>query len=175
VADGGFVAFLDADDLWHPEKLARQMARFAARSELDLCITQVQNFWTPELREKVARFDEHPLSQPFPGYGAPALLARRALFDTVGQFNSDLRHGDLKDWFLHVAEHGAVIEVLTDILVYRRLHETNLSHHKAIASREEHLQLVKASLNRRRRLSGATVTDYQLPFLTRPEKSDKRK
>jgi glycosyltransferase involved in cell wall biosynthesis len=49
VARGEFVAFLDADDLWHPEKLARQMARFQARPELDASVTHVQNFWMAEL------------------------------------------------------------------------------------------------------------------------------
>jgi len=34
------VAFLDQDDLWHPEKLARQMARFDARPELDVIIAR---------------------------------------------------------------------------------------------------------------------------------------
>lgn len=38
-AQGEFVAFLDADDLWHPEKLTRQMARFHARPELSLSVT----------------------------------------------------------------------------------------------------------------------------------------
>ena len=169
-ARGEFVAFLDADDLWHPEKLARQMARFETRPELDLCIAFVQNFWTPELQEKVPRFADHPLAKPFPGYCAPALLARRALFDTVGRFNPDLRHGDLKDWFLRVAERGAAMEVLTDVLVYRRLHETNISHGKAAVDRDESLRIVKASLDRRRRLSGAAHGQHQLPSLLRPEK-----
>ena len=174
-ARGDFITFLDADDLWHPQKLARQMARFEARPELDLCIVHVQNFWTPELQEKASRFADHPLAKPFPGYVAPALLARRALFNITGRFNPELHHGDLKDWFLRAAEHGAVIDVLTDILVCRRLHETNMSHHKAAVSREEHLQLVKASLDRRRRLGEATPTSYQFLFPTRSGKGNESK
>lgn len=168
-ARGEFVAFLDADDLWHPEKLARQMARFETRPELDLCITFVQNFCTPELQEKAVGFADHPLAKPFPGYAASALLARRALFDTTGWFNTDLHHGDLKDWFLRAAEQGAIMEVMADILVYRRLHETNMSHNKTAADRDERLQIVKASLDRRR-LGGSTHVKYQFPPPLQPEK-----
>jgi glycosyltransferase involved in cell wall biosynthesis len=34
VTTGEFIAFPDADDLWHAEKLERQVARFQARDEL---------------------------------------------------------------------------------------------------------------------------------------------
>ena len=35
-ATGAFVAFLDADDVWHPDKLRRQLEAFAKRPELGL-------------------------------------------------------------------------------------------------------------------------------------------
>src|SRR5207244_7690531 len=101
---GEFVAFLDADDLWHQEKLQRQLARFQARSELDCCVAHVQNFWIQELSEEEKKFRDHRISKPLPGYFSGTLLARRALFDTVGQFNPVLKHGDSTDWFLRAAE-----------------------------------------------------------------------
>jgi glycosyltransferase involved in cell wall biosynthesis len=35
-AKGGFIAFLDADDVWESDKLKQQMAVFAAHSEVDV-------------------------------------------------------------------------------------------------------------------------------------------
>lgn len=152
-AQGEYIAFLDADDLWHPEKLTRQMGRFEARPELDLCITYIQNFWIPELAEEAERYRDQPLSRPAAGYIGQTLLARRRIFETVGQFNPVLRHSETRDWFLRAQESGAVLEILPEVLVYRRLHEANTirSHALASASRDEYLQLVKASLDRRRR------------------------
>jgi len=150
-AQGEFAAFLDADDLWHPEKLARQMARFGARPELDVCITHVRHFWIPELIEEQRRFRDDWHAKALPGYCPGTLLARRTVFDTVGQFNPTLWHSNTTDWFLRAAEHGVFVGLLPEVLTYHRLHHANLSRLGASASREEHLQLVKASLDRRRR------------------------
>jgi glycosyltransferase involved in cell wall biosynthesis len=159
LAQGEFVAFQDADDVWHPEKLARQMARLAARPELDLCVTHVQNFWVPELWEEAKQFRHHRFSQPLPGYAIPTLLARRALFGTVGRFNTALRLSYDTDWFLRAAEQGAVMELLPDVLMYRRLHQANISKQPGTpymnsALPNDLLKMVKASLDRRRQSGG---------------------
>jgi glycosyltransferase involved in cell wall biosynthesis len=149
-ARGGSVAFLDADDLWHPEKLERQMARFRQRPELDACVTFVQEFRSPELGPEDSSSD----TEPVPGYRSVTLLARRGLFDAVGRFDPALRHGNDTDWFLRATDRGAVIELIPDVLVYRRLHDANRSRLLAEASRREYLRIVKASLDRRRGVTG---------------------
>jgi glycosyltransferase involved in cell wall biosynthesis len=148
---GEFVAFLDADDLWDKEKLTRQMARFRARPELGLSVTMIQNFWIPELKEEQEKFREHRIAKPMPGYYTQTLLARRDVFESVGQFNSDLKHTHDTDWFLRVAEQGVVTELISEVLVYRRLHQTNRSRVLSVSSRDEYLELVKTLVDRKRR------------------------
>jgi glycosyltransferase involved in cell wall biosynthesis len=147
VARGELVAFLDADDLWHPEKVERQLTRFRERPAVDACVTLVRNFWSPA---EGRGSDDPRLSEAVPGYRSVTLLARRSLFDTVGCFNPALRHGNDTDWFLRAADRGAVIELVPEVLVYRRLHDANRSRLLADASRREYLRIVKASLDRRR-------------------------
>jgi glycosyltransferase involved in cell wall biosynthesis len=159
-AKGEFISFLDADDLWPAEKLRLQMERFEARPELDICVGHLQSFWIPELRREAERFRDHPLAQPQPGYVTTTLLARRALFDEVGGFKDTLRVGDPMDWFLRAGEYGAVMELLPEVLSYRRMHHANISWESSSTGemteemRSSILRVIKDSLDRRRDKSG---------------------
>jgi glycosyltransferase involved in cell wall biosynthesis len=149
-ACGEFLAFLDADDLWHPEKLARQAARFEASPELTVSLTHIQNFWVAGLEAEAARFKEHPRNGPVPGYSPVTMLARRAVFEQTGDFTDGLAFADSLDWFLRLREQGIGVEMLDDVLVYRRMHHANKTRSFRESDRDEFLKLVKASLDRRR-------------------------
>lgn len=149
-ARGELVAFLDADDLWHADKLAQQVARFDARPELDVSLTHIQNFWIPELEEEARRLRDDARTHPMAGYVTMTMMARRSVFDAVGPFDQLLWHTDAGDWFLRAAHHGAVLELLPDVLVYHRMHHANLSRRLGPGSRAEFVRMVKRSLDERR-------------------------
>lgn len=149
-ARGEFVAFLDADDLWAPQKLARQMDCFAARPELQACVTHVQMMWSHGMREEAEQYRDHPRAAPIPGYATITLLARRSVFDAVGEFDPSLWFSDSTDWFLRARELGVALELVPEVLVFHRMHENNHTRRRSAASREEFARTVKASLDRRR-------------------------
>jgi glycosyltransferase involved in cell wall biosynthesis len=152
-ACGRFVAFLDQDDVWHPEKLTRQMGRFEARPDLDLSVAHVQRFWTADLRVQEHEFREHRVSRGLPGYITGTFLVRRRVFDVVGPFDTGVRFADSMEWFLRAVERGVISELLPDVLLRHRMHGRNLSQSEARGSRDEFLRILKASLDRKRALA----------------------
>ena len=149
-AQGDYLAFLDADDLWVPEKLTRQMARFTADPALELCLSHAQMFWPEHLNEEAQKYQDHQRSGAIPGYATTTLLAKRGVFDRIGMFDPQYWFGDATDWLMRAREGGLKLEMVSEVLTLHRMHEFNLTRRRSQASRDEFLEIVKAALNRRR-------------------------
>jgi hypothetical protein len=126
------------------------MARFAARPHLGVSVTHIRNFWIPELAEEESRWRDDPRAGALPGYVTMTMLARREVFDAVGEFDETLWHTDAGDWFLRAAQQQVVIEQLPEVLTFHRMHDRNLSRRMGDSSRAEFVRLVKRSLDDRR-------------------------
>jgi hypothetical protein len=75
------------------------------------------------------------MSQPQSSWSISTLLMRRAAFEKFGKFStagSWPPESENLIWFLHAAEQGALIQVLPDILMSRRLHSSNQSRKQTL-------------------------------------------
>lgn len=149
LARGELIAFMDADDLWHQDKLALQVARLRARPDLQIVLAHLQNFWISELCEEAQAPAGQGLKTPRPGYVLQATLARRGVFDRVGRFDPALRMGEDTDWFARAQDARIPLGVMPEVLVYRRFHRGNTTRDYA-ARRAASLDVVHAALLRRR-------------------------
>jgi len=148
LAQGHFIAFLDADDLWVADKIERQMAYFDDDPDLDMAFGYVQQFYTPEreaeLRKKITYAEEI-----MKGHTAGTLLIKRDSFFRAGLFETDWNVGEFIDWYLKATEKNLKSVMLSEILTKRRLHDTNMGTRER-KHRNDFVRILKASLDRRR-------------------------
>lgn len=139
---GTLVALLDADDVWLPEKLERQVAVLADddAEHVGAVFCIAQNV-----------FDGVPPAgpvEPMRAYIPSAMVARRADMLANGLFAAT---GDLADWvpwFLRFRERVA-IDCVDELLVHRRVHDQNLTRRHG-NERAEYVRHVGEALRRRR-------------------------
>ena len=149
---GEFLAFLDHDDLWSPDKLELQIASFERNPALELVFGHIQNFFTPEMPDEECKRLAVPL-QPLPGLLQGAMLARRQSFDRVGPFSEERSVGDFLDWYGRAMVAQVKVEMIPETVVYRRIHANNYQRTHKYQHRE-YLRAVKDLLDRRRRVLG---------------------
>jgi len=129
VAKGEFVAFLDSDDLWKPEKLEVQLAAFEARPHLSLVHSLVE--WGEGFPDGYGTRAEANAHYPDEGDDwtrlfrdavmyTPCVMARRSVLERAGPFHVDLHYWEDMNLWLRAALHGPVGLVQERLVVLRR-------------------------------------------------------
>ena len=128
-ARGDWLAFIDDDDLWAPDKLARQL-RAAEDAGCDWVYTGAVNIEGQRIvhsrpplppEETVAML---PRYNAIPG-GGSNVVWRRTTWATVGPFDTRFRGGEDWDMSIRLARHGPPAWVCHPF-VAKRVHSTNM-------------------------------------------------
>jgi glycosyltransferase involved in cell wall biosynthesis len=147
-ATGDYLAFLDADDLWAPGKLSRQIEHLRANPGALIAICLMEMLLEEGMAWPAAMNEAHYRQLP-PAYLPSALIAHRRAFEQIGLFSLDFWHTNDSDWFFRARDAGLAILVAPHVLLHRRLHHDNLTH-QAGAINAELLHVVRASVLRTR-------------------------
>lgn len=144
-ASGELLAFLDADDLWVPGRLRRQVEAMSSDPALDIVFGVVEAF----VDHRHTGTFVHEVPPPGPGYLASAMLVRRETFLRVGPFATDLKVGEFIDWYARATDLGLRATALPDVVLRRRLHDSNTGIRER-DSRVDYVHVLRATLARRR-------------------------
>ena len=167
LAQGEFLAFLDADDLWAPFKTEAQLKVFATHPEADMVFGLTQQFVSPDIDAGTGNPFVCP-SEPSKGQVAGSMLIRRDTFLRVGPFDPGLRVGEFLDWYLRAQTLALKPFFLEEVVLRRRIHGGNTVLREK-ASQLDYVRVLKAALDRRRAInSSASGGSHEKDGLHRP-------
>jgi len=149
-ASGSLLAFLDADDLWPPGRLADGRTALDADPELDAVFGRVRTFNDHE---------ERPIEDPAEALrlaGPPqatrivtTALFRRQILGKVGRFDDGVVLGSEIEWVARAEDAGLRYRLVEEVVLLRRSHAGNTTR----VQREdygEYARSLKQVIDRRR-------------------------
>jgi glycosyltransferase involved in cell wall biosynthesis len=144
VTDATFLAFLDDDDRWHPEKIERQVAQFRAR-DCEIGLSYTGRVSRTESGEHV-----HTVRPSVDGDAYRELLVHNAIgspsrvmvtadaFDAIDGFEEELKHQEDWDLYIRMAkkyEVGCILAPLVTRLSHRGGMSADVTVQKAYGER----------------------------------------
>lgn len=138
-----FTAFIDADDIWYPDKSERQFARFADDPALDGVFghaVAVPDGQTPT-----------PAHRRQPVWGRTCLMIRTGRALAVGDvIDPPGGNGDMIDWIDRARLMGLRLDMMDDEVAIRRVHKDSMTFSRNAEADRGYLAVARAALERRR-------------------------
>jgi glycosyltransferase involved in cell wall biosynthesis len=127
LATGDYLAFLDGDDLWYPEKLERQVAAMEANPRVDLLFSEAWMFRDEggerRMLRQIGYTGDPTFRQLLFGDFIPnsTVLLRRSVIERVGWLNEERGLIGVEDYeyWMRVAYHGALAGLAEPLGLYR--------------------------------------------------------
>jgi glycosyltransferase involved in cell wall biosynthesis len=149
VAKGEFIAFLDSDDVWMPEKLEMQLALAQENNSIGLVgcagyhidsTGRIEREFIAGSPEDHSEFLEHLLIRNiFPG-GSSGAFARKECFERVGLFDERLRFGEDWDMWIRISKAYSVKFAQQPLMKLRR--HNLIKAYKNIKTIESNIRMV---------------------------------
>lgn len=144
---GELLAFLSSDDLWTEDKLEVQVGRMRTEPALAYTVAHFRYMlepghpWPRGLRPDLA-------NRTLIGRIMETLIARREVFERLGGFDCSLSTAEDVDFFLRAQEAQLAMAVLPELLLHKRLHDSNASL-AAETNTKNLMQTLRRSISRR--------------------------
>ena len=170
-AEGKYIAFLDCDDIWLPEKLEKQVGLLDSNKELGLVYSDSYVIDSNgDLRDSTYFHGRKPFrgnafNELFQSNTIPLLTAviRTEVLDKVGVFNPKYEIAEEYDLWLRIAAYYP-IDFIEQPLAKFRVHSESGYQKNPILSYREDLQIVEYWLNRNpalKRESGSKIRAFK--------------
>jgi glycosyltransferase involved in cell wall biosynthesis len=192
-ARGEYVALLDADDWWAPEKIAKQVARIAREPSVaavgcgqrvvdaDMLVLHTVIHRDPGT-DRAENLRAVALRKLWVGGSGSGLLAKRSVLESVGPFDTSLRAAEDWDMWLRLFAHHEVRN-LPEVLVSLHSHGTG-SFRNATLMEENQRRVAARAIERwpdvlgpltRRQMHALILADAALERMDTPDVACARK
>lgn len=119
-AKSEYLAFCDADDLWHKDKLQMQMDYVNSNPRVDMVFGLCQQFKTDE------RTGNRIFQEPQRGLVQLCMIMRKSKFLEIGNFDISIKAAFIY-WFQQTKLKNYTSYIIPQVVAFRRIHETNLT------------------------------------------------